>query len=314
MSEDDAHSSAGMQSVLPAKKEKTHYIIQKVVQALDILEQFHDEVDELGLTELSKRLSLNQSSVAMLLATLKSRNYLEQNNSSGNYRLGFKNLELAQNVLRKIDLYRVAHPVLASISAECGEIAAIAVLSKSHVVELDAIQSDHPVQVMSRVGVHLPVHCTAAGKMLIALQTPRQSEELLQGMELESYTRNTVTCADALKLKLGEIAERGYAIDDEELDREVRGVAAAIRDYAGLVVGAVVITAPSCRVSLERLGGEMADLVQEGARQISARLGFHEAEQKRSCGLHGREGEPAKPKKSRTRTTGRKLKEADRAA
>lgn len=309
----DSQSSAGTQVVLPAKKEKANYIIQKVVQALDLLEQFHDEVDELGLTELSKRLSLNQSSVAMLLATLKSHNYLEQNKSTGNYRLGFKNLELAQNVLRKIDLYRVAHPVLASISAECGEIAAIAVLSKFHVIELDAIPSDHPVQVVSRVGVHLPVHCTAAGKMLIALKTPLELENLLLGMELSTHTRNTVTCAGALKLKLGEIAQIGYAIDDEELDRDVRSVAAAIRDYAGLVVGAVVITGPSCRISLERLTGEMANLVQEGARQISARLGFHEADPKRAGGPCGGEGEPAKVKKTR-RVAARKLQEADRAA
>lgn len=97
---DEAHA-------LPhAKREKTDYIIQKVIQALNILEMFHDEVDELSLTELSKRLSMNESSVHMLLATLKSRSYIEKNNSTGNYRLGFKNLELAQTVLKPIIVAR----------------------------------------------------------------------------------------------------------------------------------------------------------------------------------------------------------------
>jgi DNA-binding IclR family transcriptional regulator len=269
------YNDAGDRALPLAKKEKTDYIIHKVVQALNILEQFHDDVDELSLTELSKRLSMNEGSVHLLLANLQSRNYIEQNRSTNNYRLGIKNLELAQTVLHQIDLYRVARPVLASISGECGEATAVAVLRKSHVIELDAIQSEHPVQVVSRVGVHLPIHCTAAGKVLIASKAADDLENLLQGMELVSYTRNTVTCVDELRLKLGQIVERGFAIDDEEMDRDVRGVAADIRNYAGLVVGAVVITGPSCRISLERLGGELARLVQNGAREISARLGFH---------------------------------------
>ena len=307
----DQGSTSSVSVKSQVKREKTDYTIQKVVQALTILEQFHDEVDELGVGELSKRLNLNQGSVELLLATLKSRNYIEQNSSTSNYRLGFKNLELAQTVLRQIDLYRVSHPVLASISAECCETAAVAVLSKCHVIELDAIQSDHPVQVMSRVGVHLPLHCTAAGKVLFASKGPNEQEKLLQGLELESYTRKTVTGAGELRLKLREIAEAGYAIDDEELDREVRGVAAPIRDYAGLVVGAVVITGPSCRISLERLTGEMARLVQDAARQISARLGFHGAPEKRASSRSGKECETAKPKKARTRAASRKPKQAD---
>jgi DNA-binding IclR family transcriptional regulator len=304
------HHSASAGDLPLAKKEKTDYIIQKVVQALNILEQFHDDVDELSVTELSKRLSLHESSVHLLVATLMARNYIEQNNSTGKYRLGFKTLELSQTVLRQIDLYRVAHPVLASIFAKCGENTAVAVLRKQHVIELDAIQCEQPVQVLSRVGVHFPVHCTAAGKALIALRPPDELEKLLGGMEFESFTPNTMTSADQLTSQLRQIAQNGFAIDDEERDRDVRGVAAAIYDYSGLAVGAVVITGPSCRVNLERINGELATLVQEGAREISAHLGFHEAEQPRLSGdLAGAEGEIAAPKKKRTSASARKPKE-----
>ena len=265
--------------VQPVKKEKTDYIIHKVIQALNILEQFHDEVDELSPAELSRRLALNEGSVNLLLATLKSRNYIEQNGATKNFRLGIKNLELAQTVLRQTDLYRVSHPVLASLAGECGETSAVSVLRKSHVIELDAVQSEHPVQVIPRVGVHLPVHCTAAGKMLIAHGTHEALDGLLNGGALQGYTPNTVTCAGELRLQLLRIVEKGYAVDDEELDRDVRSVAAAIRDYGGRVVGAVVITGPSCRIGLDRLADELIPLVQRGAREISARLGYQEADQ-----------------------------------
>lgn len=264
---------------LQVKKEKTDYIIHKVIQALDILEQFHDEVDELTVGDLSKRVDMSESSLGLMLLTLMSRNYIEQDKITQRYRLGYKNLELAQAVLRQTDLYRVSHPVLSEIAHRCGENCSVAVLRKSHVIELDSVQSDHPVQVVRRVGVHLPVHCTAAGKMLIACEAEASLELVFERGELERFTPNTVTALDDLKEQLKLILEQGYAVDDEELDPYVRGVAAAIRDYSGKVVGAVVINGPSCRVDEKRILKQLLPLVRSGATEISHKLGYNETEQ-----------------------------------
>ena len=272
---------------LQVKKDKTEYIIHKVILALDILEQFHDDVDELTLSELSKRVGMTESGLSLMLPTLISRNYIEQDKISKRYRLGYKNLELAQAVLRQTDLYRVSHPILASMIQQCGENCSVAVLRKSHVIELDSVQSDHPVQVMRRVGVHLPVHCTAAGKMLIAFESEEALELICERGGFERFTPNTLTGIDQLKEHLGRILEQGYAVDDEELDPYVRGVAAAIRDYSGRVVGAVVINGPSCRVDRKRIETELISLVRQGAREISIKLGYNEAAQ------------PVQPKKRR---------------
>jgi len=282
--------------LLPAsKRDKTGYIIQKVIQALNVLEQFHDEVDELSLAQLSRRLELSEGSVEPLLTTLKSRNYLEQDRYTKGYRLGFKNLELAQTVLKQTDLYRISHPVLAGLAAECGETSAVAVLSKTHVVELDAVHCEHPVRVVPRVGVHLPVYCTAAGKVLLASLPEDALELLLRGVELKGYTPNTITSPDALKLELSEIAA-------------VRAVAAAIRDYSGRVVGAVVITGPSMRIDAERLAQEFIPLVLRGARDISTRLGYHLAPQPASDSALA--GEPPAPPSAKPRVVVRKRKPA----
>ena len=53
------------------RRNKTNYVIQSVAHALDVLEQFFGEVDELGVTELSKRLKLHKNNVFRLLATLE---------------------------------------------------------------------------------------------------------------------------------------------------------------------------------------------------------------------------------------------------
>ena len=89
-----------------AKKEKSEYLIQAVSHALDLLEQFHGETDELGVTELSKRLKLHKNNVFRLLATLESRGYIEQNRVTENYRLGLKTLELGQTFIKQMGLLR----------------------------------------------------------------------------------------------------------------------------------------------------------------------------------------------------------------
>ncbi len=76
------------------RREKANYVIQSVSHALDVLEQFSGNVDEIGVTELSKRLKLHKNNVFRLLATLEARGYIEQNKSSENYRLG---LEVSAN-------------------------------------------------------------------------------------------------------------------------------------------------------------------------------------------------------------------------
>src|SRR5678815_2580859 len=78
------------------RREKTNYIIQSVSHALDVLEQFSGEHDELGVTELSKRLKLHKNNVFRLLATLESRGYIEQNKATENYRLGIRCLQIGQ--------------------------------------------------------------------------------------------------------------------------------------------------------------------------------------------------------------------------
>src|SRR2546426_12584952 len=78
------------------RREKANYVIQSVSHALDVLEQFAGDAEELGVTELSKRLRLHKNNVFRLLATLESRGYIEQNRATENYRLGARRLPLGQ--------------------------------------------------------------------------------------------------------------------------------------------------------------------------------------------------------------------------
>ena len=257
-----------------ARKEKTEYLIQAVSHALDLLEQFHGEVDELGVTELSKRLKLHKNNVFRLLATLESRGYIEQNKVTENYRLGLKTLELGQTFIRQMGILRQSKPIIEALAKECNETTYVAILKEFSIIYLDAVETTMTVRVVPRVGSWLPAYCTAAGKTQIAHMSEEELEDYLNTHELKPFTDNTITDRDVLKKQLTVVAEQGYAVDDEELDIGVKCVSAPIRDYTRRIIGAVSVSGPSMRFSQERMEKVLIPLTLKAAEEISAKLGF----------------------------------------
>lgn len=256
------------------RKDKSEYIIQAVSHALDLLEQFHEDIDELGVTELSKRLKLHKNNVFRLLATLESRGYIEQNKATENYRLGLKALELGQTFIKQMGLLRQAKPILERMVEQSNETSYVVIYKDRHVVYLDVVETNLTVRVVSRVGSRLPAYCTAAGKIHLAYMTEEELDELLPQIEYVQHTPTTITNPEALRKELQRIREQGYSLDDEELDLSVRCLAAPIRDYTRRIVGAISISGPTMRVSSERIQSELIPLVLDSAKELSTRLGF----------------------------------------
>ncbi len=121
------------------RRDKTNYVIQSVAHSLDVLEQFSD-VDELGVTELSKRLKLHKNNVFRILATLQARGYIEQNKATENYRLGIRCLHLGRSYINHMGLVRQARPILAEVARKCRESAFVAIARKDVVVPLEAAE------------------------------------------------------------------------------------------------------------------------------------------------------------------------------
>lgn len=257
-----------------AKKEKSEYLIQAVSHALDLLEQFHGETDELGVTELSKRLKLHKNNVFRLLATLESRGYIEQNKVTENYRLGLKTLELGQTFIKQMGLLRQSRPVIEDLVKVCNETTYIAVLKDFHIIYLDSVETSMTVRVVPRVGSRLPAYCTAAGKAQIAFMSGEEIDLYLPERELQTFTDNTISDRETLKKQLAQIAEQGYAIDNEELDEGVKCVGVPIRDYTRRIIGAISISGPSMRFSDERINKELIPYAMKAAEEISAKLGY----------------------------------------
>ena len=256
------------------RREKSNYVIQSVSHALDVLEQFTGEPDELGVTELSKRLKLHKNNVFRLLATLEARGYIEQNKATENYRLSVGCLRLGQRFVVQTGLLRQARPVMSAVSKSSRETAFIAILRNGAVVALDAVEAEQPVRLVSRIGDALPLHCTAVGKTHLAF-----GDEDLRGRlpdPLPKFTEKTLGDRQALAQQLKKISEVGYAVDVGEHVEDVRSVAVPVRDYTRSLVGSLAIAGPAYRLSHERIDKEVVPLMLQAGRELSSRLGFDE--------------------------------------
>lgn len=256
------------------RREKTNYVIQSVAHALDVLEQFAGDTEELGVTDLSKRLKLHKNNVFRLLATLESRGYIEQNKSTENYRLGIRCLQLGQTFVQQMGLLRQARPIMEDVVKTCQETVYLSLLRRGGVVPLQSVEADRPVRIVSLLGQALPLHCTAAGKAHLAFESEEEIKSSLPDT-LERHTDKTIVQRNELIDDLRGVAERGYAVEAGEFLPDLMAIAVPIRDYTRTVVGSLSIAAPEYRMSSERIEKEIAPLAMRAGRDLSNRLGYN---------------------------------------
>lgn len=256
------------------KNGKNDYSVQCVEHALDLLELYNGNQAEFGVSTLSRMMMLSGNKVFRLLSTLKSRNYIEQNTQTENYRLGAKTLELRQSFVRHMKRLDSVRSLLEVMAEECNETVCYTVLDNFNVLTLDKIESRHVYRASPEVGNMLPSYCTAAGKIMLAHLADTVQDHYLSTQRFERYTHQTITDIDLLRKELRESARKGYAVARDELNQGMSSVASVIRDHTLRTVGAVTLVCPSVRLTEERLSGQIVPLLLGITAGISGRLGY----------------------------------------
>jgi IclR family transcriptional regulator, KDG regulon repressor len=245
--------------------------LSSVANAIRLIKTFSDDDYEIGISALAGRLGLAKSTVHRLASTLLDAGLLEQNPANGRYRLGLLVFELGAMVRRKIDIYTEAKPWLMKLRDQTGETIRLAVLSQGAVVYINFLESPKAIRMATRIGQRLPAHCTAEGKALLAFQQAEVMDRIIAA-GLDQATPQTIADPLVLREQLSVVRARGYAIDDEECELGVRGIAAPVRDDSGHVAAAVGIAGPIQRLTKKTLLSVAPHLV-EVSQAISRRLG-----------------------------------------
>ena len=253
--------------------EPTRGGVQSIGRAFAIIEEIARNRDGIGLAELSKRVGLHNSTTFHLVKTLVSLGYVRQLKDSKRYRIGRPLFALAASALDEIEMISLSTPVLDDLARATGESAHFSVPMGDAVVVLARTSGPGAFQLTDRVGVVRPAHCTALGKIMLAALAPDQFERYLQRASLKAHTPMSMTSAERLAREIAEVRRAGLAIDDGEFDSELRCVALPVRDFSGRVIGAIGISGPVWRLSIEALQ-KRARAVRAAADRLSGEFGF----------------------------------------
>jgi DNA-binding IclR family transcriptional regulator len=248
---------------------------QVVDRVVDILEAFPRLGPELGVSDVSRALGLKKATTHRLLASLLRRGLVAQDPVSRRYRLGIKLWELGSLATSQVDWVDRVKPYLQHLTDVSGETTHLAVLNDGQVLYVDKVESSRSFRMPSQVGRRLPIHCTGVGKALVAFLPDEVLKGIVSRRGLPQMTAYTITEIGALRHDLATVRERGFAIDNEEIDEGLTCIAAPVRDHTSHVVAAISIAGPTSRLRPEVIP-QRAGQVVDAANQMSLALGCPE--------------------------------------
>lgn len=205
----------------------------------------------LSLAELSARLALPKASTHRLCTQLQQGGWLVRDTDERAFSVGPALRRLALDALNNGVVRGLRHEVLAELVAQVGETCNLTTLDGATVLYLDRVEAPWPWRLTLDVGAHVPLHCTASGKLFLAAMPAAQREMLIERLRLEPLTHATLTAPAALRAECELIAERGWSSDREEFIAGLNAVAVPVRDAQHRVRAAIAVHAPSARMSIE---------------------------------------------------------------
>jgi len=251
--------------------ESTQGVAASLLNGLAVLEAFSIDRPVLGVTEIANRVNLHKSTVSRILNGLTESGYIERDEESGRFRLGLGLIMLSGPLLADLDVRRAALPYLEDLTLETRETSAISVRNGKEAIVVEQVASPYQVKHSAAIGTRYARYESSSVRILLAELPPAEVSRLLGdgNITIEEGSK----APQPVPAHLEQLREAGYAVNDGYTTDEEYGVSAAVRDYRGIVVGCITVSAPRSRVHKMNSAEELAQAVMRAAGQVSERLG-----------------------------------------
>lgn len=257
--------------------QKPGNLVQTIERVANIFDVMAQSARGISLKELSAGVGLPKGTTHRLLSSLAYFGYVRQVSENKNYQLGFKLVELGNRLLNQLDVRAQARPFLVGLSKGIKETVHLVVFDQNEALYVDKVESDEKpggLQMVSRVGLRIPAHCSSVGKVFLAQLSDSELDTLIKEKGLTKRTQNTITDPEELKQHLKVIRQKGYAVDDEENEKCIRCVGAPIFNQRGQVIAAISISGPTIRITQKIIQQTLRKAVIRTALDISREMGY----------------------------------------
>ena len=220
-------------------------------KAFSLLEHLIEADRALTLAELVARMDMPKATVHRLLINLEAARLLQRDLTGKRYLPGDR---LAHFSLRAVVFSARMSPVRAILErlvAEIGESINLGVLDGSSVAYVQRVECNWPLRTHLSAGSRVPLHCTATGKLFLALMPTMRRTALLDEIELKAYSPNTITSRKRLEEELARIRDERMAVNNEEFMVGATGLSVPLMGIDGEMIAGLALHAPVARLSVK---------------------------------------------------------------
>ena len=234
--------------------------VRAVERALDILLCF-TESSELGLAQITKKVSLHKSTVFRLLQTLEQKGFLIKNEDTEKYRLGYRVLELSNHMSGINDPAILFLPEMQKLRNLVGETISLYVRDGYDRIRIQAVESELPIRRVAPIGARMPLYVGAASKVLVAFENPIDKSAIIHYLEAEQHINKP-----SFQQILDEIIKDGYATSFEERESGAASIAVPIFNRNEKLFAAISISGPVNRLTQEKMDEYVPELLKVATR------------------------------------------------
>ena len=224
-------------------------VVKSADRVLDVLEALVHSGRGATHARLSVDLGIPKSSLTQLLGNLVERGYLSFKSGPNLYEIGPRLVQLVERQSQVMGLPRVAQRYCDRLAKETGESASFSVQVNDMSERLCGTNSTQSLTFNMQVGQTAPAYAVSSGKVMLAYMDDAGLSQYLASVELQAFTKKTITRASELKKELEHIRKDGLAWSLEEYTPGIIGLAVPVFDAQGKQVGSLNIAYPAARDS-----------------------------------------------------------------
>jgi IclR family acetate operon transcriptional repressor len=260
----------------PAKPKTREQKLGATARSFAILEHVASSQNPVDVLDIIASLKLPKATAYRLVDWFVVHGYLSREPGRRRLIVGPKLTNLAFGALSSSMRNDAPHVVLQRLVHTLNETCNIGTLLNGEVVYLDRVEAeDWPLRLHYTSGSRVPLHCSAIGKLYLALSPSPRRRRLLQSLDLRRFTDSTITDGSKLDAELRQIRKQQVSFDREEYLAGVICIAVPVIGKNGELLAALATQAPEARMNeqaarrhipmLRQAASELADIFQDKA-------------------------------------------------
>ena len=244
--------------------------LEALARGLAVIEAFGPARRQMTLAEVARAVDLPRATARRALLTLEALGHVESDGRI--FRLTPQVLRLAAAYLGSSAISTILQPRCDRISAATGEPCSAAVLDGPEIVFVAYGQPMRMVSLTPMLGVRLPAHCTALGRVLLAGMDDPALDAFMAGLRPQAMTPLTDLAPDSIRAAILAARAQGFSFVDQEAEEGFRSIAVPLTRADGRVVAALNLGQRRERGTPAAMHARILPILREAAAAISAQL------------------------------------------